>query len=78
MLPLLNTPLMDNQKLIPESRAVRRRRERELAKRGIGLGWRYTVSKRRKYPVKEPPYRSLEYLENESDLVQERMNINII
>lgn len=49
------------------SRGERRRRKRELEKRGIGLGWRYSLSGRRRYPVVEPPERTLEELDAESE-----------
>jgi hypothetical protein len=57
------------------TRAERRRHNRELEKRGIGLGWRFTGSGKGKYPVKEPPTRTVEYLEAESARVRTRMGL---
>lgn len=73
------------------SRAERRRLEREVSRArpvpGAGLGWRLTTVGReqyaagvplarcRKYPVREPPPRTLGELEAESDAARARMGI---
>ncbi len=62
-----------------ESRAERRRMERDLARtkpaEGLGLGWRRSTGPRqRPYPVKEGVNVPLETLIAESQAVHDRLN----
>ncbi len=57
------------------TRAQRRRHNRALERRGIGLGWRLT-GRGTRYFVVEPPPRSIESLERESARVRARMTLH--
>ncbi len=55
--------------------SFKRRMKRKLIHGPRLVGWRWTSNRRRRYPVMEPPERTIGYLLAESNAAQQRMGI---